>query len=703
MRGNSLPRQFANLLKVSLAAEQERWALWSPVLIGAGIAVYFALPSEPPVWIGVFMAIAALLLAGLSRAGAIAAIVLVAAGLAALGFSAAQLRTALVAGPVLDRPYGPAGIEGTIVAIEGRQDGSRIVLEDVTLRGRDAEKTPTRIRVTLRRDAGLQIGQRISLFGKLSPPAPPAAPGAYDFRRSAWYDGLGATGFAFGEVRPVRDGRETGILNAIRVRVAATRHQATQRIQSALPGEAGAVAAALITGDRGAIGKETVAAMRDSGLAHLLAISGLHLGLVAGILFFTVRTVLALFERLTLYHPIKKWAAGAAMVGSFGYFLLAGAPVPTQRAFIMVGLVLLAVVLDREAISMRLVAFAATAILLVFPETLLGASFQMSFSAVIALVAFYESLQSGMRNLARRAAAFPGGRVALYIGGVAITTLIAGTATGIIGLHHFGRIAVYGLPANLVAVPLTALWIMPWAVAAALLMPVGLESWALAPMGWGIEVLTAIARTVAGWPGAVRLVPTMSNMGLGLATLGGLWLCVWRLPWRYAGVVGIVAGLAGFAVVDGPDILIAGNGRLMAVRMTDGTLSLSDRRRERHAASAWLEQNGQESAQAWPRNGETPDGRVRCDLLACIYRAKGMTVSLVRDGRALDEECRRDGILVSTVPVRGSCPGPSLVIDRFDLWHRGAHAIWLTPGGPRIETVEIPGANRPWSPAPAGP
>jgi len=477
----------------------------------------------------------------------------------------------------------------------------------------------------------------------------------------------------------------------------ALRLHMSARIRAALPGESGAIAAALMTGDRSAISQESLDSMRDSGLAHLLAISGLHLGLVATTLFFGLRAVLALSERLTLRHPIKKWAAVAAMAGSFAYLLLAGATVPTQRAFVMTGLVLLAVLLDRQAISMRLVAWAAMIILVIAPDSMLGASFQMSFAAVVALVAFYETFRDRFRVVRLAAGHALAGRMALYAGGVASTTVIASVATGLIALHHFARIAVYGLPANMLAVPLTALWIMPWAVIAAVLMPLGLEGLPLVLMGWGIDGLLWIAGGISAWPGAVRPVAALPVGGLMLVALGGLWLCLWRRRWRHAGFLGLLAGLASLWIQQGPDILVSDDGGLMAVRMADGRLSLSERRRERRIAEDWLEQEGQGERRYWPEHGGGADGRLRCDGLGCIYRVEGQTVALLRDGMAHDEDCRIVDILVSQRPVRGHCPAPSLVIDRFDLWRHGATAIWLDGGKTRVLTVAEYQGARPWS------
>ncbi|MBE9556562.1 MAG: ComEC/Rec2 family competence protein [Proteobacteria bacterium] len=688
--------QIRDRLTETVAGERERWLLWAPVAFGVGVGVYFALPKEPPAMAGVFVLVAAGLISWRLRTNLLLALVLSGVAFGAAGFAAAQLRTNLVAVPVLEKSYGPSGVTGRVVRVELRPDGPRVTLEHVSLKGVDEAATPALVRIKLRRGDVVDIGDRIDVYAKLSPPSAPSAPGAYDFQRRSWFHGLGAVGFAMGRVRPAeQNGAEDGWSPALFM--AALRLHMTERIRAALPGESGAIAAALMTGDRSAISQESLDAMRDSGLAHLLAISGLHLGLVAATLFFGLRALLALSERLTLRQPIKKWAAGAAMTGSFTYLLLAGATVPTQRAFVMTGLVLLAVLLDRQAISMRLVAWAAMIILVIAPEAMLGASFQMSFAAVVALVAFYEASRDRFRAVRTAAGHGIAARIGLYAGGVAATSIVAGFATGLIALHHFGRIAVFGLPANMLAVPLTALWIMPWAVMAAVLMPLGLEGVPLTLMGWGIEGLLWVAGGISAWPGAVRPVAALPIGGLVLVALGGLWLCLWRRRWRYAGLLGIAAGLASLWTLQGPDILVSDDGRLMAVRMADGELSVSERRREKRTAGDWREQEGQGASLYWPENGISRDGRLRCDGLGCIYRAGGWTVALLRDGMAHDEDCRIVDVLISQRPVRGNCPAPSLVIDRFDLWRHGAAAIWFDGDDIRVRTVADFQGARPWS------
>lgn len=357
------------------------------------------------------------------------------------------------------------------------------MLDHVSIRGLDAGETPAQVRVTLRGSevAAFTPGQWVEFLGALSPPPEPSAPGAYDFARQAYFKRLGGLGFAFGSATVIDPpaGQDSGDLA---LAVGEMRQAVTERVLAGLSGQAGAVAAALLTGERGAIAKDVLAAMRDAGLAHLLAISGLHIGLFAGILFFVSRALLALWEPVALRYPIKKWAAAVALAGTAFYLLLSGATIPTQRAFLMGGLVIMAILLDRTGISMRSVAWAAVAVLLMQPESLLGASFQMSFAAVVALVAAFEWY--GLRR-GRWTNDTPPRRLLNYFAGVALATLIAGLATAPFAAYNFNLIADYGLAANLLAVPMTALWIMPWGVAALALMPFGLEAVALNPMGLG--------------------------------------------------------------------------------------------------------------------------------------------------------------------------------------------------------------------------
>ena len=679
-----------------LAAERHRRVLWLPVAVGTGVALYFALPVELPPWTGAGVLISLIGLCFLARRRPVVLPLLIGAAAVAAGIAAAQLRTQRVAAPVLAKRLGPVLVTGQVVAVEPQGTARRITLENPEVGRLKPDETPRRLRIRVTaHEPEVRPGDRIRLRAVLTPPPPPVAPGAFDFQRQSYFRGLGAVGFAYGAPHPLpRTGDGPGFAAA----VAAFRQAVGERVMAALPVPEGPVARALMTGERGAIPERIMDAMRDSGMAHLLAISGLHIGLVAGLLYFGLRAFLALIPPLALRWPIKKIAAAVGIVGAAAYAVVAGAPIPTQRAFLMVGLVLLAVLIDRRGLGIRTVAWAALVILLVQPESLLGASFQLSFAAVIALVAVYEEI-SEIRNRRRRLRPGLLLKPFTYLGGVAVSTLIAGAVTAPFAIFHFNRLAVFGLAANLGAVPITALWIMPWAVVAFLLMPLGLEPLALVPMGWGISTVVAIAETVAAWPGAVNLLPAMPVWALAAIVLGGLWLFLWRRSWRFFGFVPIAVGFAGLATVDPPDILVDDRGELLAVRMADGGLAVSSLQVGRFDREIWLRRDGQEEqARKWPEEGVSNDGRLACDGLGCIYRAGGQVVALVREPGALEEDCRVADVVIASVPLRRPCPSARVVVDRFDLWRNGAHALWFEGSGLRVESVNGARGARPWVP-----
>ncbi|HEX9791080.1 MAG TPA: ComEC/Rec2 family competence protein [Kiloniellales bacterium] len=695
-------RSALDWIAASAGAERDRWGLWLPVGFGAGIAGYFALAQEPPAWIGGAGVLAAGGLAVLGRRHTGLLLIGLATLAMAAGFATVQLRTAHVAAPVLEQTLNSARISGRVVEVEPRPPGRRVLLDRVSIDGLDPAQTPARIRVTLRgTEPPIRPGGWLTLRASLRPPPEPAAPGAYDFARQAYFQRLGAVGFARGPAsiaeppQPDSAWSDEAMWEDWLLWWAGLRQSVSARILGALPGRTGKVATALMTGERGSIPEADLTAMRDSGLAHLLAISGLHVGLVAGLLYFSLRAMLALVPWVALRYPIRKWAAAGAALGAFAYLMLTGATVPTQRAVLMISLALLAVVLDRTAFSPRMVAWAAIAVLAVTPEVLLSASFQMSFAAVFALIAGFEALRDrGVRTVGQRG---PAARAGLYVGGVALTSLIAGLATAPFAVYHFNRIAWYGLAANLVAVPLTAMWIMPWAVVAFILMPFGAERLALAPMGWGIEAMLTVAQGVAAWPGSISLVAAMPTGGLALLTLGGFWLCLWRRPWRLAGIVPLVVGALTVAGNPPPDLLASGDGRLFAVLTPEGEMLLSSGRVRRFDAEVWARQAGEADPETWPRSGAAADGRLTCDPLGCIYRARDHVVALVQDGRALAEDCAAATVVISREPIRGrTCVGTPLVIDRFDLWREGGHAVWLSPAGVRVQSVADWRGQRPW-------
>ncbi len=690
------PRHFATWLVAQLAEERERWALWLPVGFGIGVGGYFLLPSEPPLWIGFAgLAIAAFLTVVLWRWPALR-FLFVALSIAAGGFSTAKMRSDAVAAPVLAREIGPTLVTGTVEEIEPLPQGFRLRVKELNIE-RLSGQPPAAARISVRRPGGtIDIGDRVSVRAVLTPPSPPAAPGAYDFQRDAWFRGLGAVGYSVSPVTKIASGQSGGWREAIQT----VRQRSTVKLVADGSAE-GAMAAALLTGEQSGIPNDTLQAMRDSGLAHLLSISGLHLVLVVALLLGGFRLLLALFEPVALRYPIKKWAAGLALLGAFFYLLLAGSPIPAQRAFIMAAVALLAIMFDRNPLSMRTVALAAMVILLIAPESLLSASFQMSFAAVIALIAAWEWLQPA---LARWRAAHPTiepsplNRIGVYLLSVILTTLIAGTASGFFGLYHFNRIALYGTLANMAAVPVTGFWVMPWGMLAMLLMPFGLEQLALEPMRWGLSAIIWVAETVASWPGSSPVLPAMPAYALPLLTIGGLWLCLWRRKWRLLGLAPMALALLSFVWSRPPDILVSDDAEVVAIRDASGGLMMSQPKADKFLRETWTRRAGEVALLPWPASGQSSaDGALRCDSLGCVLRRDGQQVIIAMTSQAFAEDCRQPGLLISLEPAARACRRSERLVDFFTLREAGTHAIWLEPGGLRIETVRASQGARPWS------
>ncbi len=683
-----------------LDAERGRWMLWLPVALGLGIAIYFELPVEPALWVGPALAAGALLIAVLAPAGSFARALAIAGVAASSGLGLVAWRTASLAAPTLTRPLFSLNVEGRVADIQRLPEGVRVVLEAVRLRGHGVpppEMMPAKVRVTLNRGAPpLQVGDRLLVLANLSPPAGPAAPGAFDFQRVAWYQQLGAVGYALAPASVIERGRPDGLVRAID----ALRADLAARILHVLPGPAGGVVASLLVGEQTAVDKDVAQAMRDSGLAHILSISGLHIVFVVGLVMGLVRYGIALVPPLALRIDAKKVAAVLALMAALFYTALAGAPVPAQRACAMAAFALLAVLLDRTALSLRLVAWSAVIVLVIAPESLTGASFQMSFAAVVALIAGWESAAPWRRRLHERAEISRHRwmwRLGAALGASLLTTLIASIATGAFAAYHFNRLSLLGVVANLLGVPLTGFWIMPWGLLAMLLMPFGLEAVALVPMGWGVDVLNAIAFRVAAWPDAAMLVPSLPGASLWLLTAGGLWLCLWRRRWRYAGLPVVAIGLM-LGPPPAPDLLMSEDGRVLGLRDERGVVHVASARLDRYVTDSWARRQGQDGARRWTASVDEQALGLGCSTGLCRWRKGPWRVALVSDEKRLAEACGSADIVLSTVDAQARCRGPRLVIDRRDAWKDGAHALWLDDLGVRRETANARRGDRPWVP-----
>lgn len=575
------------LLETAFARQHGHLLPWAPVCLGVGIGTYFALPTEPgrPEWLAAAASCLAAALLGWRVVPARP--VLAALAIAILGFGLAGLRTERVAEPVLAfRYYGP--VEGRIVAIDrSYSDRTRLTLDEVYLSDVAPGRTPTRVRVSLHGDQDFlepKPGQRVALTANLSPPEGPVEPGGFDFQRQAFFDRLGAVGYTRTPVlllAPANPAAWELWVNRIRMRI-------SQAMQKAMPGDVGGFAAAVTTGDRSGMSQRSQENLRAANTAHLLAISGLHMGLLTGFVFAAVRYGLAIVPLLALRLPLKKIAAVVALVAGTAYLLLSGGNVATERAYIMASVMLVAVLLDRRAISLRAIAVAAMIVLTLRPEVLTEPGFQMSFAATVALVACFGEL--------RRVDGWRAPQWLKPVSALFLSSVIAGAATAPIGAAHFNQLSHYGLLANMVSVPLMGLLIVPGSVAAAVLAPVGLGWIGLAVMEPAIAWILWVAGVVAGWEGATSSVVAPGAAVMPLFALGMLWLILWQGRGRLAGAVPVVAAFALWAATERPAVLVTASGGLVGVLTQEGR-AFNKPKGDGFAAESWLENDGDRATQ----------------------------------------------------------------------------------------------------------
>jgi competence protein ComEC len=677
-----------------LEAEYDRWILWVPVAFGAGVAVYFALPREPPAAVAMLPVVVVLALRIALAPSGLAAMATSALLAASLGFAGAKLRTELVRAPVIQERMGPIDIYGFVELVEPRPTkGQRLTIRVTAMEKHETGAWPERVRVRTLASSTLKPGDAVRVRATLNPPPPPSLPGGYDFARTAWFSGLGAVGYTAAPVELRTEGAEPPLPLLISAAIARVRQEIGRRVVDALPGQAGAIANALITGERGAISEETNQAFRNSGLFHILSISGLHMVIMAGAVFFSIRLLLAAIPAIALRYPIKKWAAVAAMLGALGYLMISGAASATVRSYIMISIMFLAVLLDRPALELRNVALSALLILVLWPESLLDPGFQMSFAAVVALVSAYEWLRR--RDDRRDAPRRMSGRAALFLGGIVTSTLVAGLAVAPFGIYHFHNTQQFAILANLLAIPICNFLVMPAALATLVAMPFGLEAAPLAVMGWGIEAMVWCAETVAALPGAVGRVPVIPTAAFALIVTGGLWCALWSRPWRMLGAVPVALGILLAPYGTRPDVFIGRDGGLVAVRGEDGKLSAIAQRTSSFELARWLEHDADARAPADVARAEA----FKCDPQGCVAWVKGRPVAVAAAPAALRDDCGRSGILVLRFPRPEACRGPLRVIDTAVLAAHGAHTLSIQDGKVRVETVAGSRGVRPWAPS----
>lgn len=675
-----------------LDAERDQLPLWLPVAVGAGIATWFALPSQREWQVALLSGMSAALLAlALGRGGRAGRALAVGAMAFTLGLALIWVKAERVRAPVLQRPV--------VVRLAARVEQVdrlparglvRLRLTDLQWRDRAPAERPRGIRVNVAdRDVpeGLAPDARVSLRARLMPPPPPTVPGAYNFARVAWFDGIGATGRAFGPVTVLGGG---SVGEPVRARL--SRH-----IQSRVAGSGGGIAAALATGDTGGIHEADQEAMRGSGLAHLLSVSGLHITAAVGITMLLATRVLALNMRLAVSGRVPLLAAACGAAAALGYTWLTGSEVPTVRSCIAALLVLVAMAIGREALTLRLVATGALFVLLLWPETLAGPSFQLSFAAVTAIIALAEH-PSVRAWFAPRDDGWARG-FARGAGSLLLTGLVVEVALMPIAVFHFHKAGIYGALANIVAIPLTTFVIMPLEAIALLLdaVQLGAPIWWL--VGRMLALLLWIAHVTASAPGATTALPLMPPTAFGLIVLGGLWIALWRTRWRRLGLVPVIIGTGWTLLLRAPDVLVTGDGRHVSVRLQDGRLALLRDRAGDYARSTLAEAGGADELPV--ALSEQTEAQCSRDLCRTSLRAGGREwrILATKSNYLVPIEdmiaaCRAADIVISDRRLPRGCKPRWLRLDRQTLAWVGGAAITLSSG--EVRTVFNPGDAHPW-------
>ncbi|MFY9655032.1 MAG: ComEC/Rec2 family competence protein [Methylocystis sp.] len=711
-------RRFPNFSLLSLrlrralgvALEREvalrRPFLWSPVAAGAGALLYFAAEREPSFWASFALFLVAAGLAFKARAHPRLFAPLVVFACVSGGFFSAAWRASRVEAPVLAH-VGVGELTGFVEELDVRREGARFLLRVASAEGLPGDVRPARVRLTLHGKPQFAAGDFVALKARLMPPAQASLPAGYDFAREAYFHRLGAVGSALGRVETMPAPDPAPFALRFFAGVDRFRNALAARVYERLQGDTGAIAAAMVSGKRDYLSDDAKELIRKAGIFHIVTISGIQMSLVAGVFFVGLRRLFALSRTLALNYPIKKWAAALALLGAVVYDLATGSRVGTERALVMTIVMLVAILFDRPAMSMRNLAFAAFFVILFEPEAMLGASFQLSFAAVAALIAVYEARSDARlwgQEAERPSIGPPSAWARLRSGfsrvgtlgpaAALLATFFATLATASFMANDFHELSPYVMIGNPLTLAIIEFFAVPCALLGAAFYPLGLDGALWMYLGFGIELVLKIAHLIAAAPGAGLPVRSFAPSAIFFLTLALLSVVLWRsAPMRLTAVPFLLIGLFGAAAEPPFDLAVAPSGEAAALRMESGELALIGKRTNDFAAEQWLRADADPRA---PRQA----GRALCDDLGCAAMARGgQRVALVAKPEALLEDCGRADVLIAPFEAPPSCAA-KIVIDRRRLAETGAATLRFTESGVEWSTARARGEDRPWSRAP---
>jgi competence protein ComEC len=672
-------------------AQHSQMLLFAPLFMLVGNWLYFQLTGEPPLAMGLACLAAALLLMLQQRRSP----ALFAVGLLVLGFSTAKFRADLVATPMLRGPVNGVEAAGYVADLITRSNGAKNVIVALSQASAvPADEMPRRVRLYATSPGDIQIGDYITFKAYLAPLPRPVDPGGFDFGRMLYFQSIGAGGRILGE--PVVEPRPIPLNLEYRRVFRAIRAAISNRITTAIPGPVGRLADSMVSGERSGIPTEINTSLQISGLAHIISISGLHMSMVAGGVFWAVRALLALLPGIALRFPIKKIAATAGLaVGGF-YTLLADSGSATERSFLMIAVMFFAILVDRPALSLRNLAIAAILILLLTPEESVGASFQMSFLAVLGITTFHHWWRA--REMARQKTsetidrAWPARLKRLVIVS-SLTTLAASGSSTIAAVYHFDRLSPYSVLANGITMPVSEALVMPPAIIAVLLMPFGLEYWPLKVMEFGLLTTMKVSDWVASLPAADFLVPRPSVVGIALIACGAIVIAAGIGRFRLTGLALALIGLMIAPLSQRPQILVEDRAAAVAVMDAAGAYVFSSGTKNKFASAKWLQANGESTGliEAEARTGWD------CTSGDCFTDLGPMSISYLREKSGQGAYCPPTPIIIADFPLHHACKEARIVIDRIDVWRKGAHAVTFANDRFSVTTARDRQGNRPWT------
>lgn len=659
-----------------LTNERHNLIHWFPVGLGIGIGSYFALPVDPPQWAGLVGLVCGIVLCVIFRRSRRLFPLLLCFTVVVIGFVLIQQRTSYLATPMLQEPLAtPLKLRGRVLAVEQQPGSLRLTIDEITYKGEIKGDKPTKIRILARGRLipvqAIYPGQNVKVIAMLLPPRRPVMPGAYDFRRKAYFDGIGAVGYVVAPIKVIQnEASEQRWWKRLEEQIAYVRHRLTLLFRTALAGQTGEIAAALVTGDRSGITNETRQQFADSGIAHILAISGLHLSIVSGLVFLVVRGGLSFVPAISLRLPIKKLAAVFAMVATTFYLLLCGATVPAQRAKIQTTIILTAILIDRQAITMRNVALAATAILIMLPESIISVSFQLSFAAVVALVAGYQAMQPHLARWYQKDYGVVA-RLIFYLIGISYSSILATAATTPFIVYTFHKFTLTAVLTNLIAIPLVSFVIMPLLVLFLLSTLFSLEGLVSVALGFSIDLMINLAASISTWSASLIQVPAMPLSALLMATSGMLWLSLWTSKVRRWGSIPLGLSLALFCWAKPPDLYINEEGTLVAWHGSDGKGYVNTLQAGRFARKCWSEAVACQSIE-----------KVAGNELRFPLKAYEAFVTLA-------DECK--------LKLTNQAGEVTMQITAQDIAQKGGHSLWVRDDGFQVISVQDYCGQKPWS------